>query len=166
MTLTVAQVLEHVETDLTDDAIQRLIDDADKHIERVVGPTTRTEVKDPSGQKTLFTTYPISAITSIKERRTLEAEQITLTVTDDYRKVDEFRIVRVGLTWGKEVEIVYTVSREQAEMDRVLIDLVKLAVQYEGIESEEKGDYSADFLDYEKERGRILARLSRGSLVT
>ena len=55
--------------------------------------------------------------------------------------------------------MVYTPLDETAERTRVVIDLTRLAVQYNAVKSEGVGDYKSASVDYEAEREKILSRL-------
>ena len=65
-------------------------------------------------------------------------------------------------TWGDIVEVSYTPQSEQILRDRVVVDLVKLAIVYNGLSEETVGDYkSKSYESYHLERERLL--LSMGS---
>jgi len=78
MAVTLTQMRDHIETDLVDAAMQRIIDAETKRIERVVGKQTGVvERKNAAGLQTLFTRRPIASITSITERRATNYEITT-----------------------------------------------------------------------------------------
>ena len=161
--LTKTELKEHVETDLVDDAVNRLLDDAEAEIIRRFGAHV-TQVDEPlGGDKYLFPSRPITTVTSIVE--TVGTTDTTLAA-DDYKLIHSNRqIERLGdgtngrLTWGDRVKITYVPSDNQDTRKRVQIDLVKLAIQYDVVRTVESGNYSATFPDYEKERDKILGRL-------
>jgi hypothetical protein len=56
--------------------------------------------------------------------------------------------------------ITYTPEGDSDRRKRVGIDLVRLALQYNALESEDPGGYSSTSVDYQKERQRLLSTLS------
>ena len=99
--LTLEDIKQHVETDLADEALQRLIDSAEQLIDRNAGAVdsaTQNYHFDgfPQGKtRNLFTTRGIDAITSIKERDTIDDDEVTLS-TDDYRIENNRILIRLG----------------------------------------------------------------------
>ena len=154
----------HFETDLSDAAIQRLIDDANEEITRRYGDNTSvTEqhiLETPNGfgglnalhvgRRHIFTKQRISSVTSVKEGVTFASADLTTLVADtDYRVIKNGWILeRIGTDFLQRVEIVYVPVTDVSRRDRVTIDLVKLAIQYQGLKSEKVGDYSASHPDY------------------
>lgn len=162
--LTLAQVREHVETDLVDDALQRLIDAEDEELlKRFGAPTSQTEILRGGGTH-LYLTRLVSTITSIAER----VEDTTTTLaTDDYdlwwnqaleRKDDGTNARDI---WGERVTVVYVPQDQTSQRIMTLIQLVQLAVRYTGVQSESvgSGDYAVGNLDYQHERERLLRKL-------
>ncbi len=56
----------------------------------------------------------------------------------------------------------YPQGDDLARRKRVQLDLVKLAIEYRALKSEQSGHYEAEYPDYESERGKILSRLNHG----
>src|SRR4051812_3591782 len=90
--LTVDQFREHVETSLVDDAIQRLLDDAEAEIIRYAGALgSRTELVD-GGSGRLVLTRPVGSITSVTETF---GTTDTILAADDYRQRNVYVLERL-----------------------------------------------------------------------
>lgn len=182
MTVSVANLKEHVETDLASTAIQRLLDAEDEEITRRFGDdATVTEehiLEVPEGfesgvvtaqrigRRRIWTQQQINSVTTVKEGPTLLAADLTTLVED---ADDGFRIIhngyaieRIGTDFDKRVEIIYVPKTDTKRRDRVTIDLVRLAIQYSALGSEKVGDWSGSHVDYQKERESILRTLNAG----
>lgn len=166
--LTVAQIRGHIETDLTDEALQRLIDDADAEIIAEAGAVA-SHVDTMSScelANVLFLSRRASTITTVVER--VGDDDTTLDATDYELKADGLRIERLDsgpnprATWGEEVVVTYAPRDMSARRLRVEIDLVRLAAEYDARKSSSSGDWSQTSADYEGERSRILSRLHEG----
>ena len=163
--LTVTQIREHVETDLSDDALQRIIDSEDGEIIRRFGaPTTQTETFRASGGTHLFLSRLVTSITSVTEE--VSGTSTTLAV-DDYDLWWNQALERddsgtnARSTWGDKVTVVYVPQTTTPQRTLLLIQLVQLAVQYSGVQSDSigAGDYSATYHDYQRERERLFRKL-------
>lgn len=169
--LTVEQMREHVETDLSDTEVQRLIDAAEEEIIDKYGPhaTQTDELDECRLSNVLFLTRPASEITTVTEEiHTNGSIEQTPLDPDDYDlTADGWRIRRLTTgtnprgTWGDVVIVQYTPKDETSKREGVLIDLVKLAAQFSGLDSEKTGDYQSSQKDYQKSRNQVLGRLSR-----
>jgi hypothetical protein len=166
--LTVAQMRQHVETGLVDEALQRHIDDADEEIIDAAGEIDEQVDTMENAQLStqLYLSRRASAVVSVVEE--IAYDQTTLAA-DDYRlggggvliqRLEDGTNPRG--TWGETVTVTYVPVDRSRRRVGVLIDLVKLAVQYSGLKSESIGDYSSTSTDYEQERQRILSRLREG----
>src|SRR3990172_6191048 len=153
-TLTVAQARQHIETDLVDDALQRLIDDAEAEIASRLGSNAaQTEVLE-AGEPYLWLARKAASITSIVER---------------FLHADGYRLERLhdgtnpALWFRGIVTIVYATVATAAQRLRLTIDLVKLSARYEGLKAASVGDISTTFLDdYQKERESLFRALNSG----
>jgi hypothetical protein len=163
--LTVAQIRQHIETDLEDDALQRIIDAEDAEITRRFGATsTQTDVLK-GGSEYLFLSRKATTIASVTEE---VYETTTTLATDDYDLWWNQALERDPdgtngrTTWGERVTVVYTPQDITAQRRGVLIALVQLAVRYNGVQSESvgSGDYSAASYDYQRERERLFVKLA------
>lgn len=167
--LTVDQLREHIDTDVTDAGIQRLLDEADFDIVQRYGAHTGTVIEyftcgpaDPL----IFTTRKISAITEIVEtNRGVNGDEETTLDASDYLNDGSRQLRRVsGGTnsasyWSPRVKVTYTPISDTARRTSVTIDLVRLACRYDAASSTSLGDVSISHVDYALERERILARL-------
>ena len=163
--LTLAQIREHVETDLSNDALQRIIDSEDAEIVQRYGAlSTQTETLR-GGSERLFLSRLAASITSIAEE---VGETTTTLAADDYelwwnQELDRDPDGTNGRsTWGERVTVVYVPQTMTAQRTAVLTQLVQLAVRYNGVQQESvgSGDYSATSADYQRERERLLRKLA------
>jgi hypothetical protein len=175
--LTADQVREHVETDLKDPALLRLIADADAEIVRRFGPHTAnvnvlvdvgltlppgdfppytyplTGWIGPQGwtDTRVFLPRPASAIVSVSE--TFSGTTTVLDATDYELLMGGLMVQRVGggthssYAWRGRVQIVFTPVDDSARRTRVELDLVQLALSYNALQVETIGDYSARRVD-------------------
>lgn len=165
----------HVETDLHDPELQRLLDDADDEIVSRYGPHAGdvTEDIDTRGAGLIFPSRPATAITSLTEY-TLRTDLagVLLNPANDYRLLQGGRVIErlqgganSALSWGQRIVLVYSPTSETARRKRLEIDLVKLALRYDAVVQESIGDYSArDADDYQKERERLIGSLRAGRI--
>lgn len=172
--LTPTQLRQHVDTDLPDAALQRILDDVDAEIVRRFGEhtTTITEAHRPgAGESRLFTDRKIASITSIVEtvRTTIGDEQITLAA-DDY-VIESNRCIRRESNgtnsrtyWAELVEIEYLPVADTARRIGVTIDVCKLTIVYQALASSSVGDASMSHVAYDMERERLLRRLEPSML--
>jgi len=172
--LSVADLRQHVETDLVDAAVQRLLDDAEEMIVAAFGANFADApivVQLEGGDRNLFLDRPASAFTSIVETETDDTTTTTLAA-DDYRtwhggrRIERLRTgTNARRVWGPLVTITYTPVDDTDQRKRVQVDLVKLAIQFSGLASEKVGSWSGTALDYDRERAKILSALQpRGGL--
>ena len=167
MALTPTIVREHIETDLSDAALTRLINDAESEVTARFGDDEDATV-DLEGQWwTIRLPRPAESVTSVSERR--NAKTSVLVDADDYELVDGGRtLVRHVRRWSRWVTIVYTPKPEAALRERVALDLVHLSITYGGFTKTERvGDYQqARFDDYLREREHLLQSIQyrRGGL--
>ena len=167
--LTPDDIRQHIDTDLGNEALQRLIDDAEDDIVRAYGPTTGTVTErftPGPGDAWIFTSRPISAITSITELRSTYAGETDVTLGSADYVLEGTRQIRrkqggtnSASSWGPLTTIVYTPADDTDRRKRVLIDLVRLALRYDATRSGSVGDTSVTHLEYEAERTRLLTRL-------
>lgn len=159
--LTVAEIREHIETDLTTDALTRLLDDADAEIiDRLGALATETEVFEAEGLLRLVLRRKAQSITSAKE--TILETDYTLASNDYSLLSDGYTLERrqgtnePHIRWRGIATIVYVPKDETARRKRLLVDLVKLIVQYDARASKSLGDYSVQNRDYAKEREALF----------
>lgn len=161
--LTVAQIKEHVETDLSYDELNLLLADAEQLITCTAGePTasTETHLHSPREANTrIWLKQRAATITTVIERG-IDGVETTLAGSG-YRLMLEGRVLeRINAAWAPEVRIAYTPVSDLATRKRVQVDLVKLAIQYEALGSNAIGsDVSQSHLSYQAEREKLLRGL-------
>lgn len=166
MAVTPAILREHIETDLADVALQRLIDDAVAALEARYGAGgALTQTYQVRGRTyTLWLWSPASAVDQV--RQGYRSAELTLLEPTKYLLLTNgYKLERTdGASWQPWVEVTSTLTDDTARRDRVTIDLVHLALQYSGLSHESSGDYTADVLAYQAERERLLGELAGGTL--
>jgi len=184
-----ADIRTHIETDLPDVAVQRIIDAEEAEIVTRFGPhTTETETFEVSqwdvSQGGLGSAaapwgevFPYGASTEIilgRPCQTLttvtEWIGVVTTVLDatDYELYESRRLMRVTtglhprMGWGHRVTVLYAPVSDSARRVRVLIDLCRLALAHTGLKADRFGDFSTtSYDDYQTEREQILSTLRR-----
>lgn len=166
--LTTTEIREQVQTDLSNAALKKIYDAELKRIEVKVGKNTGVlETKFAAGLVDMFTQRPIGTITSIKERATPDATQVTLAA-DDYRTFGPRGLRRLATGtnaasyWGQEVEVTYNPIDDIDRRNLALVELVRIAVEERAIASEKDGDYEAKYKDPMRARRETLASLGTG----
>ncbi|MDA2936831.1 hypothetical protein MYX75_01025 [Acidobacteria bacterium AH-259-A15] len=174
--LTTTQITDHFDTDLPTAAIQRLLDDAEKEIIRlfgghtsqvdnllIVGTLTKEEQSRDLPGKYIFPTRPIKTVTSIVE--TVSDTDTTLA-SDDYKLFHGGRQIKrlndgtnPRTIWGSRVKVTYVPVDDQDQRKRVQLDLVKLAIQFDGLANSKVGSVALVIGEYEGQRQQILSRL-------
>lgn len=168
--LTTAQVREHVETDLGDDALGRVVDAADAEIIRRLGALASATAVLPGGGRFLLLPRKASAIGSVTERYAAvgTAPANYALVASDYNLYsDGLRLERLvnganpSSAWNGAVTVVFTPADTEAERIMLLINLVKLEVAYLGRSSEGVGDMRADsFADHAEAKAALFRPLT------
>ena len=168
--VTADQVREHIGSNSTDtDELTRLIEEADAEVVRRCGPHkidgSLTDVLR-GGSVRLFPSQAVEGITSVTE---MAWDTVTVLSPDDYRTWYGGRMLErlssgahPSASWGERVELSYTSVDTDPQRRMAIIRLVQLGLPYSGLHSESVGPYSAQNLDYGKEREAILKQLSTG----
>lgn len=163
--MTLAQLRKHIETDLADDALQRLLSAAEADVLRAAGPASGAvdefEADIPGRYVTLR--QPATSLASVTEYNGTVAT--VLTGPDYELREDNRRLYRVGAYWAPRIVVAYEPTIDQPGREAAAVDLVRLALQDTGTASERVGDYSSQATDYRKERSRILARVRTGGIL-
>jgi hypothetical protein len=164
--ITPAQLIEHIETDRSDDALQQIIDAEELDIVQKFGPHATQDDDLTGGHQDLGLSRPASTITTVVE--TIGTTETALSA-NDYELRNGGRILyrlstgtHARTAWGNRVEVAYVPRTENARRIMVLIDLCRLALKYTGLLSETTGDYqySAGALrSYQENRNDVLNRL-------
>ena len=155
--ITVGQLREHVETDLSDEALTRLLESADAEIIRAYGP------HDGERTITLYLVLHQSpyllTIPSPAANVSLITEGADDTVVEEEDYIVEYNgrvLLKSKFRWLPPVDVTYTPVADNPRRIVVLIDLVKLELEYRGLNTERVGSYSVTYMDHDKERQRIL----------
>lgn len=169
------RVKERVETDLTDAELASIIAEAQAEIRQRWGPDADSAspitVTTPGGDHALNLYRPLDAEEAIVVAETVSGgvsgETTTTLAADDYRVWYGGRALErlAGGTnsrsrWGDRVAVTYTPVDDTPQREEVVIKLVQLAVEYEGLDRRSVGDTTADHLDYPAEREKLIASLS------
>ena len=174
--LTVEDLEEHVETDLPEDAIARLIEATTKDITDRYGANTDVEatVDVRGGNRRLYIPYPpAERIIEIKEYRPgynqlpRDAKVVDPNV---YQMISEGSVMRVGHSFAERVIIRYMPINDMGQRRHMAIDLVRLAIVYEAEKISGVGEggfgINTEHVDYQKERNAILGRMMTFSPLT
>lgn len=161
--LTVTEVRDHVEADINDTALGRLVDNADQEIiDRLGALATQTWV-DQGGRLILHLPRKATSITSAVER--LLETDYTLAASDYELLGDGYQVQRKQgsgypyQNWRGRVTIVFVPSDETVARKKLLVDLVKLDVQYDALRGSSLGDVSRTNLDHAAERNALFQQL-------
>ena len=162
--LSEAEVRNHVETGLVSAALQNIMNEAEQDLDQRHGEYD-SQVDDlEGGLEDIWTTRPISAITSVIE--TVGTTDTTLA-TDDYVQRHGTQLERLDTgtnarqRWGDRVKVTYTPVDTKNRRIMVFIRLIKLSIEYSGLDSSKDGDFSSKTLTYDQEREKILSALDR-----
>ena len=169
--LTPTQMRVHIENDLDDTELQRIIDSVEEEMVDKYGPhTTQTDELDESRlSNVLFLSRRASAIVTVTEEYRAGGDvDSTVLSADDYDLTEEGERLRrlssgtnPASTWGDTVIVTYTPRDETSKREGVLIAMVKLDVQFQGLEAEKGGDFQSQQENYEKNRNNALGRLQQ-----
>jgi hypothetical protein len=168
--LTVAQLHEHLETDLPDSALQRILDSEENELILRHGAHATASELLPGQGEWLVLSRPAASITSITETI---GDDATVLAADDYELWGGLRLKREDdgtnprECWGDTAAVVYVPASQVAQRTLVLVNLCRLAIVYTGLASEAvgSGDHSETALVYNQERERLLRSLAPRSLV-
>jgi len=164
--LEVAECRALIDTHLSNDDLQAVIDRVEAEIAELVGAPTEggdlTETLAGEGQE-LFLKRPIASVTSVTEYASLsDTTGTALTENSDFFVWGEQgRLTRLSGTWGAKVIVVYTPTDQDEKRKAVTIDLVRIVLVTSPLQSESvAGEYSATFPDnWEHEKAKVLRRL-------
>ena len=169
--VTADQVREHIGSNSTDtdELLTRLIEEADAEAVSRYGPHSIdgpvTEVHG-GGTFRLFSHRVVKEIAKVTET---DGNVSVVLSDDDYRSWYGGRMLgrlssgaHPRLYWGQRLELEYTPVNTDPQRRMAIIRLVQLGLQYSGLKSESVGPYSAQSLDYAKEREAILKQLCTG----
>lgn len=185
--ITVSLVREHVDTDWTDNAVQRAIDAADAEIVRRYGDHTadRVEVHRPGpGDVFIYTDRKIGSITSITETFTGPLGETVQTLSASDYSLESGHTIRRradgphgGLfwtdgrwpSWPRIVTVTYSPQDDSARRVMVELSLVQLAINYQpGVDMVSLGgkEVQMQYGDMVREREKILRQLAPSTMGT
>jgi hypothetical protein len=171
------RLLLRVQTDVSPEELQRMIDEALVAVEDFWGPPADSSnpitVTLPGGGRILDIGRPIDTAYSvaIQERYPYGYwftgdVPVTLTSTD-YRILNKGRTIERLPTgtngaqrWGQEVAVSYVPVNDVDQRQEVAIKLVQLSLSYQAVNSKSIGDVNESYLDYQGERDKLLASLA------
>ena len=172
------EIKQHVPTDLVDGALQLLLDDAEAEIDLRCGSiSSQTDTREAAGDWIYPTrqidTRPGKLITVTERYSRLEGPDSTDRLASNdwtiyregtalYREPDGAHPTSCG--WRGIVTLTYVPAggeAEEARRKRAQLDLVRIALQYQALKQQVSGNYTASYIDCERERSRILRRLQR-----
>jgi len=173
--LTPNELREHVETDLSDAALFRILSAAEQRIVDVAGEHpagTLSEYIDRIGAlspptRRIYLARKIATVVEIRERDFLDDDETTLA-SDDWRKTGSREIVRLRegtnsrLYWAPFVAVDYTAVDDMALRRQAQIDLAKIALANEGYQRGTSGDFSFTGPDLKAASDAALAPLRGG----
>lgn len=174
--LTPAQLREHIETDLGDDALNRVLDAIEVEIIRRYGPHSDefTEHHTPGcGDSYIFTTRPIDTAEDVTIVETFPGpagETIVTLSTDDYIVDDTSQIRRIqnGTNsrefWAAIADVTYTPVDDTTRRVMVQVDVARLDLAQLGGASLSMGDWQMSQGNYQIERERRLRSLQPSHL--
>lgn len=163
MAVTPAIVNLHVETDLADAELQRLIDDAESEIDLRFGSDasiTDFHLLSPK-RKRIYLERRANTLTSVEEGEEIDELETLVENTDHILTGNGWVVERLGADFQSRVKIVYAPITDSGRRDRVVIDLVRLAIQYSALSQSRDGDHAETQRTYQKEREGILVVLNR-----
>lgn len=165
MSVTAATAKLHIETDLADAQVTRLINDAELEVTARFGSDAdRTEdFTIDAPRRRVWLSMRASAITggsnSVKDGADLD--NLVAIATADVKLTDDGWVVEKETgDFLRRVQVRYTPVSDTYRRDRVVIDLVRLAIQNSGLSSLRDGDHGEGALDYQAEREKILSTLN------
>lgn len=161
--LTVAELRQHVESDLGDPALQRLLSDAYSVVRERAGSTDPvTSRYVGNGDSVIWLGGRVAAVplTSVTENGTVLVEGTSYRVLYEGRGIERIDPVTLrARAWGADVTVVYNRADDDARRKRVVIDLCKLALQFDGTQSNSVGDWSQTNPEYQRAREQVLRGL-------
>lgn len=165
--VSVEQVRQRVQTAASDVTIQDILDTEEAELIRRYGAhgdgsATVTETHTPTNGQ-LFLQRPIATLTSVTEAASLGATGTALTSTQYQLWAKQGRIERLprGVSWGAAVTVVYAPADDRAKRRRVIIELVRLALEQTAMQAESvAGEYSYTAGDFETQRRNLYRSLS------
>lgn len=164
---TVAEVRARVSTDITDAALQALIDSEWQAVERAAGKeASRTRTFAALGAREIVLDAPAQSVTSVSEQaKGPESDPVALAA-GDYRLRAGRYLDRLdsgpnpASWWGARVEVAYVPEVDANVRKRVTIDLVQLRVDFGAYDTESTEGWKGSRKDYRARRRAILREVN------
>lgn len=158
--LTAAEIRHHVETELDDTALQRVIDRLDADLQHHAGPHSGPITEVVAGQRaSVFLARPVATLTTVREGDRITTATPTLDLELDVLLWgNEGRLERrpAGARFAALVEAIYEPVDDLDRRKRTLLELVRLDLAQSGRQRERVGEYAYAGLDYEARRDALL----------
>lgn len=173
------RVKQRTETDLTDDEIQLIIDEANNEVIQRYGPhpdpanpitvTLEGDRERLVLARAIDTSEPI-VITEFYDWFAIGGETTYVLVPTDYRIIEPYNTTIMrwwggnstypSRRWAHRVDIEYTPVNDGDQREEVIIKIVILTIQYDAFKQQTIGDFSGQTNDYNDERNKLLNTLS------
>tara|TARA_Y100000004_G_C8870176_1_gene392937 strand:- start:245 stop:820 length:576 start_codon:yes stop_codon:yes gene_type:complete len=170
--LTTAELLTHVESDLASATLQRILDAEEEEIVKRFGSHAPDDSTDTSqtekfysvhGQKFIYLGREVASVTSVSETESNKYGETTTTLSaNDFEIYDNKRLLRkatgdnASSHWQDIVTVVYVPYDDRARRRLLLINLCKLALQYDATNSTSVGEVSVSTPQYHTEREQLF----------
>lgn len=158
--ITLAEVRENVPADLSDAALERLIDTADADIVQYSGTHDGARSRYYNlGLPAMGLIMPVGGTVTAVRHSTDRGKTWTDLQASDYL-LNGVHLNRTTGYWDGQLLVRYTEPPRTAERIGALISLVRLYARESGVASENIGGYTYTNYNLAKERNNILRRLS------
>lgn len=157
--ITTADLRAHIETDLSDAELQKVIDAETAYLEAYA--PSGTIVEEPvyeNADRVLRLKRPAASVTLVRQR----ASDFTYTTID----ASEYRVTADGdverqTYWPDGIEITYVADDDTDLRESIIIDLCVLRLRYQSGLNQSMGDFSVSGSGQEidRERARIMRRV-------
>lgn len=173
--MTQAEMRSHVETDLADADLQRVMDSEEEEMVKRFGDhaasdsSAASEVEkfyDAIGQTFVYLSREVTSVTTVVEKIVNKyGTSSTTLASNDYELWDNRRLRRLAdgtnsrQSWQDVVEVTYEPYDDRARRRGLLIQLCKLSLIYDATSSTSVGEVSSSSLDYSSEREKLYGTL-------
>ena len=157
--LTTAAMRGHVETELTDEALELIIDAADAIIQSHYGAHSgeRTVIRNGDTIR-VWLPLPAQTVHAVREFYYTPSDASVVSVWQP----SESCVMRVdGGYFAPWVEVRYTPVDNTAQRRLALVDLAKVMVGYDALVSFDEGETEEHSVVYDRERRHIINQLGR-----
>lgn len=161
--LTPDELLEHVESDLGDDALQRILDSEEGEIVARYGTLTSVTEQHIGGGSLIVLGQRADSITSVTYYDGYTAYPLPPEggdATQYYRLANGSTLELFGRLDAERFTITYVPADTAAQRRLVLVQLCKLAIAYSGYSNQNDQAGGESPLGYSQERERLLRQLA------